>query len=290
MKKNALKILILSFFIIQLCNAQEKIPIDIISTGHVVVKAKVNGVVGKFIFDTGAGMTFLTKKYSDKLPGVKNLKRNYIGFRATSERVDMGLYQVDKISVGSFSKKNEDVGIMDIDLFGYDGLISLNFFEDKAVTIDYKNKELILETAASLAFKKSIGNVISLQLKEDRDISTEIFAFFVLNKKDTLLFSIDSGAGQGNFKINSKYRSDCDVDTTKMHRFEHQSEFNSSLKDQFQSANVPALCLKDCPGISINNFKSIFYPTLIYDGIVSTNWLGSAISFDLKNKEMIIQK
>ena len=159
--------------------------------------------------------------------------------------------------------------------------------------MDLQNKLFILETPQSILKRKSNGESINLQLVQDRGISLDIFASFMLNGKKKLQFLLDSGAGENSFWINSRYLSTCDIDTTdtaNVKKIIKKSEFNKEVETVFYRASVPKLILKDYSKARIENFSAVFTKTLIYDGKVSIGWLGNQITFDLKNKEMIIKK
>lgn len=57
-----------------------------------MVKAKINGVEGNFIFDTGAGLTLITKAFSDKIGKLHKQDGSFTGFRATGEKLTADLY------------------------------------------------------------------------------------------------------------------------------------------------------------------------------------------------------
>jgi len=42
---------------------KDEIPFELLPSGHILVKAKIDSVEGSFIFDTGAGITVFTKKF-----------------------------------------------------------------------------------------------------------------------------------------------------------------------------------------------------------------------------------
>ena len=87
--------------------AQEKIPIEILKSGHIILKAKINAIEGNFIFDTGAGITVLTKKFSNKLHNIEKQDGVLTAFRATGERQDVDLYTVNDFRIGNLVEKNQ---------------------------------------------------------------------------------------------------------------------------------------------------------------------------------------
>jgi hypothetical protein len=52
----------------------------------------IGGVEGKFILDTGAGMTLTTKAISDQVGKLHQQDGSYTGFRATGKRMEAELY------------------------------------------------------------------------------------------------------------------------------------------------------------------------------------------------------
>ena len=266
--------------------AQETIPIQILKSGHIVIRAKVNGVEGNFLFDTGGGITLLTKKFSEKVHGLNKQDGRFTGFRSTGERLDLDLYKVEKITMGKWQINKPVISIIDADLASFDGLISLNLFEKQPFTLDLKNKTLTFESPGSLAVKELNGKDIQLQVRKDRDKSIDIFTYVVLNENDTLQFSLDSGAGYNSFKINLRYLKNRD-DTVKVKRFLKKSEFDPNYKTEYFITDTRKLSLKDFPEISVRNFKTR-YSDLIYDGIASINSLGNILTFDLDKERLII--
>jgi len=94
--------LVLLLSICEVALAQTSVPVTITNQGHVMVKAKINGVEGNFIFDTGAGLTLITKKFSAKIKGLSKQDGGYTAFRATGEKLDADLFNASTLSVGSF--------------------------------------------------------------------------------------------------------------------------------------------------------------------------------------------
>ena len=284
---------LLSLFFVHFSFAQEIIPLTILNSGHIVFTAKVNGVEGKFIFDTGGGITILTNKFSSKLHDITKQDGVLTGFRATGERLNLNLYKINELSIGKFVDKNPIVSIIDVNLPGCDGIISLMPFQNQPFTLDLKNKILVLETHQSITKRKAAGETIKLYPDQNRGLSLTVFADFVLNNKKTLQFLLDSGAGKNSFWINSRYLSACGIDisdTANVKKIIRKSEFNKDAETIFYKASVPELNIYGYPQIKKENFNATFTEALIYDGKISINWLGDAVTFDLKNRKMIVQK
>lgn len=86
--------------------AHQEIPFEPLPSGHMLVKAKVAGVEGRFIFDTDGGITAFTKPFLTKLPNT------------TAED-------------GGFT--------------GIDGILSLKLLETQPFTIDLPGKMMLVQ-------------------------------------------------------------------------------------------------------------------------------------------------
>jgi len=281
--------IILLLFITSASYAAKPIPFTLSAQGHIVIKAKINGVEGNFVFDTGAGLNLITKKFAAKVEGAVKQDGGYTTFRATGEQLTLDIYKIKTLTMGDYTAPNPTLTIIDADLGEYDGLISLMAFKDQPFTIDYQTKEIIFETDKTLTSIKKQGSIVPLQIGADRDKALDIFAYFRVNDKLTLQFSMDSGAGANVYRVNAKYITALGVDTVNAPKTYHASEFNPQLKTTIYTANIQKISVKDFPAINCQNIKASFINGLIYDGIMYINWLGQKITFDLKHEVMIVR-
>ncbi len=269
-------------------HAQPFVPFELTSQGHIMVKAKINGVEGNFIFDTGAGLTLITKSFSDKIGKLHKQDGSYTAFRATGEKLTVDLYDAQTVVLGSFVEHNPVLTIFDVNLGPIDGLISLMTFKEQPFTIDYTNTKIVFETDRSISTIRKSGHQIPLQLEQSRDKALTIFANFIVNDKLTLQFSIDSGAGNSVYRINSRYSSALGIDTANATKKAIASEFNPSVKSIIYQANVKSIAAKASSAVQCRDIKASFIDGLIYDGILSLNWIGQQVTFDLKRREMFV--
>ena len=272
--------------------AQTVIPIQIIPGGHILVKASINGVEGNFVFDTGGGLHVVTKKFADKLRNFPKQDGGFTGFRATGERIDADLYTAQLLTLDGFAVKSPTVAVIDANFGPIDGLISLMSFQQTPFTIDYEQKKLIIETDKSLAARKKAAKAtIPLQLERNRDKSLDIFAYFTLENKLTLQFLLDSGAGNNVFRFNAKNIPALGIDvndTAKVKRIARRSEIDTSFQSSIYQTKVGSLAAKAAPMVKAEGINASFVEGLIYDGIVSINWLGKLLTIDLAKSEMLI--
>lgn len=285
------RIIILLIFVSQIINAQSnlsapvKIPFTVTGAGHIMIKATINGVEGNFIFDTGAGLNLVTKKFADKA-GLAKTQSFYTGHRATGEALEVDLYDIKSLEMGTLIDKNQQTAVLDIE-FPLDGLISLMPFKNNAITIDYTTKNLIVETDSSLKKLIKKDNVLPIQVSEDGERTLSIATRVKLNNKLTLQVGLDSGAGNNVFRFNSRYIETLGLDKSKLETKFVKSDFKPEHGNNFYRSSLKELA-------TINNTATVkeipvtFIDGLIYEGIVCTNWLGETITIDIKGKRILI--
>lgn len=161
---------------------------------HVTVKGKE----GDFLFDTGGGMTHVTKEFADGLEcrfWGRTTGYNMFGHRAGGPHCDE--VQIDAGGVGLIPVS---VGFLDFgDQFAGDktpdGLLALDAFDGKAITIDQKEATVTIETPASLA--KRVRSMQEFPLRVARECSGRcLSAFLGVKTPDGMTWlNIDTGAG-----------------------------------------------------------------------------------------------
>jgi hypothetical protein len=268
--------------------AQSSIPFELTDQGHIVIKASFNDVEGSFILDTGGGLNLITKKFAAPVQGLQKQDGVYTAFRATGERLTVDLYTAKTLSIGTFREKDPQLTIIDVELGPYAGLISLKSLYKQPFTIDYTNKKVVFETAQSLKNIRAKGARVPLQMEDARDKALDVFAYFTVNDKLRLQFLLDSGAGKDVYRINARYIGSLGVDTANAKKTFIPSEFNKAIGTTIYNAEVRSVAAQSHPAINSRNVKASFITDLIYDGVVSINWIGKQITFDLPNAEMIV--
>ncbi|MGB3775065.1 MAG: retropepsin-like aspartic protease [Leeuwenhoekiella sp.] len=280
-------------FLFSYGNAQELkkpaiIPFTMSPNGHIMITATINGKDGNFIFDTGAGVHLLTKKFADGIDNLKSSNHIHTGHRATGEAITTPIFEVDSMGLGLYHIKNAKVSVYDID-FPLDGLIGLTPFLNHPLTIDFKNKQLIVETDKS--FKSRIEKAdfeIPIQVKNDRDLEVSIFASILLNDTLELIVGLDSGAGSDVYRFNARYLENFKLDSTAI-----KSEFRPSYFDPEEGNMYHFVEMQHLSDINKNvikkNFQATFIEGLIYEGIMGINWIGDILTIDIANKRLLVK-
>lgn len=265
------------------------IPFTLLGSGHILIKAKINNVEGNFIFDTGAGLNLLTKKFADNIKDLKHTDGFYTGHRATGEEIVADLWDTESFEFGGQKLNAEKFTVIDLD-FPVDGLISLLPFRNIPITIDYKNKVLTLETEKSAKELAKKGMSVPIQISDDLGKTLGIATYVKLNDTLVVQMNLDSGAGFNVFRFNSRYMKSLGIDPSKTETKYQKSDFKPTEGNNYYYTTLSTINAQSNNKISASNFKATFIDGLIYEAIGSINWLGDKITIDIQNKNMIINK
>ena len=162
------------------------------------VHVAIYGKPGDFLFDTGGGVTLvsdaLAKGLSCKFWGTR------VGFNMFGQRGDGTHCDNVQLMAGDTALTKVSVGTIDFgDRFGADkapdGLLSLDAFDGKAITIDQKAATITIETPKSL--KARTAKATEIPFRVARECSARCLSVFMgVPTKDGLAWlTLDSGAG-----------------------------------------------------------------------------------------------
>lgn len=286
------------FFILltSVISAQEKpekdveIPFVLSPNGHIIIDAEINGVKGKFVFDTGAGINLMTQKFADTITrGLEKTKHFHTGHRATGEQITSDLWIVENLDIQNFEWSDELFAIYDFE-FPLDGLISLRPFLNNPITIDFKKNVLIIESKLSmLERRKKADFILPIKISNDKERTIGISTVVQLNNKLSLLVNLDSGAGFDVYRFNSRYMTDLHIDSTTVKHSYIESEFVPEEGNNYYFTSIRDL--RDGGENSIKKKPDVtFIDGLIYEGIMGVNWIGEILTIDLNKEEVLVIK
>lgn len=267
---------------------KSSIPFTLSPNGHIIVTAEINGVAGDFVFDTGAGMHVLIQDFADKVDNLKKTSHFHTGFRATGEKIVSDMWLANSVTLDDFQDKNALVTTYDIDL-PIAGLLSLTAFQDKAITIDYDNKILTIESANSLKNREEEADYeLPLLIKNDMGVEVSIGTRVTLNDTLNLNVGLDSGAGTGVYRFNSRYMEVLGVDSTQVETKTRPSSFKPEHNTTYHFAKLSSLTGSN-KNVRIENFKATFIDDLLYEGIMGIDWLGNIITIDMAGEKLWVK-
>jgi hypothetical protein len=153
-------LLILAFsglFLISLRAAEKAlvVPLESYGESQKIIRAKINGREGTFLFDSGGGVTTVTPEFAREI-GRKPWGK-IVGFRMTGQRVDLARCDDVMLDIAGMREHLPIIGVFDLmsllppGASRFDGIIGLDAFANKSITIDLANKRIVIETPESLA-------------------------------------------------------------------------------------------------------------------------------------------
>lgn len=162
------------------------------------VHVTINGVPGDFLFDTGGGVTLLSKAFASKIEcnyWGRNTGYNMFGERGDGAHCDGVQLMAGEVALTPVSVGHIDFGEQFPGDKAPDGLLSLDAFDGKAITIDQAAGTLTIETPSSLA--ERVAGMAELPMRLVRDCSARCLNAFVAvpTPKGLTWLILDSGAG-----------------------------------------------------------------------------------------------
>ncbi len=272
----AASLLLLLMFVVSAAHAQ--LPFEVNESGHILIKAKINGVEGKFIFDTGAGLNAIFTNFSHKISNQRT-PNFFVGHRATGEELNLDLYNATAFEVNGQPYEGQQYAIVDLQFGDIDGIISLQPFRNTTVTIDRIHKQLFFNR--STKGQKSID----IQVSDIAGKAIDIFTYVQLNDSLRIQVMLDSGAGKRSYWFSSKFIEPLSLNKKDLKAVPVKSDFNKQ-----NNYYVGKLSKLSTTGNlrSIENFDMAFVDGLIYEGKTSIDWLGQVITIDLAKKKIFI--
>ena len=231
---------------------------------HVMLKGKE----GDFLFDTGGGVTLITEEFSKGIDCKywgRSTGYNMFGKRAEGPHCD-------DVTISASGVVLTPVNIGKMDFTGMfpgdkepDGLLSLDAFDGKAITIDQKSATLTIETDKSL--KKRVSSMTEYPFRLARECSGRCLAGFLGVRTPDGMTWLNLDTGAGGVSLISK---------------EYAAAFGLDPEKKEQQMNFP-----------ISSNVTIGGPVMVTDMIMDGN-LGQpflaqyVVTLDLKNGRMWI--
>jgi hypothetical protein len=163
------------------------------------VRVKVGSEVGTFLLDTAGGLSILTPQFAKRI-GCEPWGR-IVGFHMMGDRIESPQCNDVRFEIGGLSLSAPVAGVIDImaslpkDAAPLDGLLALDAFAGRAVTLDVSDNVLVVETPTSLA--ERIRGLSPTVARVGREVMGAALSVFIgaPTAKGMVWFEIDSGNG-----------------------------------------------------------------------------------------------
>ena len=183
------------------------------------VRATVNGQEGIFLFDTGGGVTGITPEFAKRI-GCEPWGR-ITGFRMNGERMDTPQCSGLDIATGGQHGRVQQSLVVDLaammpkDWPHLDGSIALDAFAGKTITFSLAKREIVVESAKSLAEREREAKAVPARLVRDANGASLGVAMAVPVKQGNVWMELDSGNTSGKILIGKHLAEQFGLDAKK---------------------------------------------------------------------------
>lgn len=267
----------------------DEIPFSIIGSHMMQIPVKVNGEDVKFLMDTGIGPTILSKDFSEKL----SLKKagEFSGERMSGQELKIPMVVVPSIEFGGLERKDIEVGIFDTSGFPENlreikGILSVGFFLDRVLTINYLNSTLILSDGP-IQREDVTGKVTKVPIEVEFDgPSVALFIRVNLPNGKSGRFEVDTGSDSLILKSDYLRELGVDPEDNSVEVLSGTDETGHEFKRYF-SRLKGEISLEGASNIMQEKPRAMFQG-IIYDGLIGHDFLKRySVSFDIGNSEMM---
>lgn len=164
----------------------------------VAMRVEVGGKERLFQFDTGGGNSFIAPEIAEELGCEKGAR--VVGFRMTGDKLEAPRCDDVQVRIGGHDFTIPVVGVSQLGELNakgvtIDGLIALDMFEGKTITIDFAGLKLFVETPESAARRIAGATELPARLVREMGGYGLTIDVQVPSKVGHLGFELDSGNG-----------------------------------------------------------------------------------------------
>lgn len=184
----------------------------------IALRASVNGVPGLFPFDTAGGTTHVSPGFARRIgctPWGRLTGYQMHGQRLDTPRCDKLVFQLDKTSLPL-----SVAGVLDVTSLypegavPVDGLIALDLFEGKTITIDFPGRRLLIESPDSLRERTRDAREVPVHVAREMQGRSLAVSLESPTPQGPILFELDSGNG-GTLLVAKEYAKFYGLDPAK---------------------------------------------------------------------------
>jgi len=257
---------------------------------HLVTVPVVAGdAATRFVFDSGIGLTLLSESFAATI-GCGPTGDSFTGRRMSGQEVTIPLGSLDALEFGTARRERIDVGLLDTSAFppGFEelgGFLSLAFFEDTPVTVDYPAGTVVLEDEESLAARAASGTVLDVHVERTGPAIDVYLPFDVAGQR---ALSLEVDMGSDSLILDERFAPllGVDLDGESVRRVDGEDETGHTYIRTFATL-TGAVHPTGAPGLAQID-PAVMFQKIIHDGLVGDSFLRNfAVTYDVANARMI---
>ena len=160
-----------------------------LTSKRAIVKAKVNGVEGTFMLDSGATNIFLSGAFARRA-GLKALGHAQATTLYGNEKQDTGKADTIEIGGNTLHEVMLYFGSPETDVTAPDGNLGFDLFAGAIVTLDFENSSLQIQDPATV----DVAAIPGVRASVDLNAGTPVTTMYVQGKATTVNATLDTGA------------------------------------------------------------------------------------------------
>ena len=164
----------------------------------VALRVEVGGKERLFQFDTGGAVSFISPEIAKELACEKGAR--IVGFRMTGDKLEAPRCDNVALRIGGHSFNVPVAGVYQVGEFNakgvtIDGLLALDIFAGRTITMDFAGQRLIVETPETAAARARAGTELPAKLVREVGGNGLAVDVQVPSPMGPLGFQLDSGNG-----------------------------------------------------------------------------------------------
>ena len=255
------------------------------------IKGSIGNIATDFMFDTGGGISVISNNLYQLLKASLLYKCPITGFQHDGERLDGSVYTAPVITIGNFTLHHVPLLVWpELDNYGLNAIISLQPFATQPVSLDFVNKQFIIENEKTLHQIAVNADIIAIKIDYYRDLMLDVFVPLRLNNTVTIDAELDTGTPASNLLIHPQYLPSLIADTTGIEKQIYQQKPNGEIVyDKLHI--IPVVAYAGSAQLSERNKKASFREGLIYNGLIGAGmFMKHKLTIDIVHHRMFVNK
>jgi hypothetical protein len=242
----------------------------------------------RFILDTGIGLNLVSSKFAARF-GVEPNGEVYRGKRMSGQELSVPLAEVPVLAVGSCRRKNQVVGVFDMELppemGSIEGFLSPGFFGDVPFTICRQAHHVALEQADSMAARLRDGVVVPIQV-ERAGPSVSLFVGLKLPNGSEITAEVDTGSDI--LTLNARFMRELNIPRGGPGITKREGTDETGHHYVRYTTPIPGpVRLTHATDIAQSDVTAMFQE-VIYDGLLGDTFLRKYdVTYDLPNSRLL---
>ena len=245
----------------------------------VTVPAAVNGVATRLVLDSGIGLTLVREELAESMR-VEHSGESFTGKRMSGQAVTIPLADVSIAFAGTLGQ--HEVGVLDMRSFPdalaeVGGFLSLAYFAEQPVTVDYVRRVVALGSSGG----------VSVPVRVDRD-GPAVTVFMPLTIPGGRSISVEVDMGSDQLILDERFAAETDasLDGAGVRRVEGEDETGHAYTRIFTRLSG-AIHPTAAPELAQDD-PEVMFQRIIHDGLLGDAFLRRhAVTFDVAEETML---